>query len=153
MPGEDPKISSFKPSDRADERRNMFCIPEMWSCIVNSELMQPRAHAFLKYPTSRTVLSFSFIRVVKTPRRVARSLDHQLLLTSVAAVLLFLVFLVLDFHLALDAFPNDQDSTAAQGYPHPILICHHLFAQGVLHQVELTSILNIYLSASFCLGS
>ena len=53
--------------------------------------------------------------MVKTPRRVARSLDHQLLLTSVAAVLLFLVFLVLDFHLALDAFPNDQDSTAAQG--------------------------------------
>ena len=51
----------------------------------------------------------------KTPRRVARSLDHQLLLTSVATILLFLVFIVLDFHLALDVFPNDQDSTAAQG--------------------------------------
>ena len=62
-----------------------------------------------------TLPLFDLSRVVKTPMRVARALDHQLLLTSVAAILLFLVFIVLDFHLALDAFPNEHDSTAAQG--------------------------------------
>ena len=52
---------------------------------------------------------------MKTPRRVGRSLDHQLLLTSVAVILLFLVFVVLDFSLALDVFPSEADSTATQG--------------------------------------